>query len=70
VGHQPSLRKRYSTYRHVPDGANRKYLKSQDPAEGREKRGSGAVKIAVRAFPDSSNEQRYMLVGLSLIVYL
>lgn len=58
------------THPKVPDGANHEYLKSQDPAEGGEKRGSGAVKIAVGAFPDSSNEQRYMLVGLSVIVCL
>ena len=67
-GHQP--RKRHSTHRNGPDGANHEYLKSQDPAEGREKRGSGAVEVAVDAFPDSSDEQRYMLVGLSVIVCL
>jgi hypothetical protein len=68
VGHQS--RKRYSTHRHVPDDANREYLKGHNPAEGSKKRGSGAVKIAVHASPDSSNEQRYMLVGLSIVVSL
>ena len=66
--HQP--RKWYLAHRKEPDGANHEYLKSQDPAEGRHKRGSGAVKVAIRAFPDSSDEQRYMLVGLSVIVCL
>ena len=55
----PSIepRKRYLTHPNVPDGANREYLKSQNPAEGGEKRGFGAVKVEVHALPDSSNEQ-------------
>jgi hypothetical protein len=52
------------THRKVPDGANREYLKSQNPTEGGEKGGLGAVKEAVNAFSDSSDEQRNMLVGL------
>ncbi len=51
----------------VPDDSNREYLKGQNPAERAEIGGLGAIKEAVHAFPDPSNEQRNMFVGLSVI---
>ena len=60
VGYQPRSDK--LTHAKVPGGADREYLKSQNPAEGNEIRGLGAINEAVDAFPDSSNEQRDMLV--------
>lgn len=56
------------THREVPDSADREYLKGQNPAEGCEKGGLGAMKEAVYAFPDSSNEQRDILVSGLLVM--
>lgn len=50
------------THREVPYSADREYLKGQNPAEGKEIGGLGAMKEAVYACPDSSNEQRDILV--------
>ena len=60
LGHQPVSDK--LTHTKIPGAANREYLKSQNPAEGNEIRGLGAINEPVDAFPDSSNEQRDMLV--------
>ena len=53
------------THRNVPDGTNREYLKSQNPAEWNEKGRFGAVNV-VHAFPDPSDEQRGMLIRYPL----
>lgn len=67
VGYQP--RSGNLTHREVPYSTDHEYLKSQNPAEGSEIGGLGAMKEAVYAFPDSGDEQRDMLVIGPLVVF-
>lgn len=53
------------THPNDPGHVNREHGKSQKYADGDEKGGSfGSIKVAVHAFPDSSDEQRNTLLEL------